>query len=255
MPTPFSDATIAAGYAAARPPVHPRVMALSRAWLGGRRLRCAADLGCGAGLSTRPLLELAPRVVGFDPSESMVRVARTICPTARFVAAGGEAMPMPVRSVDLMTAAGSLNYTRDLDAVWPEAARVLARHGVLAVYDFAPGRRLADGPSLDDWFVAFTARYPYPQSQAIPLSPDILAGRARGFEVVRAETFALPLPLSQAFYVAYMLTETNVQAAVAGGADRDAIRQWCDSTLTPVFGGGTRDVVFTGYLAHLQVAG
>lgn len=255
MPNPFSDSLMAAGYAAARPPVHPRVVGLSHQWLGGRTLRLAVDLGCGAGLSTRPLLDVASHVVGFDPAEVMVRAAHAICPAARFFVAGAEAMPLPAHSVDLLAAAGSLNYARDLDAVWPEAARVLADDGVFAIYDFAPGRRLVEAPDLETWFDAFTTRYPYPQSQAIPLSPDRLAARAHGFAVTRAESFAMPLPLSQAFYVDYMLTETNVQAAVIGGASIEAIREWCASTLQPVFDGRTRDVVFTGYLAHLQVTG
>lgn len=253
MTNPFSDAKMAAGYAAARPPVHPRVVALVRDWLGARRVRVAADLGCGAGLSTRPLLDLADSCVGLDPAESMVRVARRTTPAAAFVAAGGEAMPLASGTVDLLAAAGSLNYARDLDAVWSEAARVLAPGGTLAVYDFAPGRSFADDDALDAWFDAFTAKHPYPPSQARPLSPAILAELARGFAVHRAETFAIPLPLSRAFYEAYMMTETNVQDAVRRGTPLDAIRAWCATTLAPVFDGRAREVVFHGYLAHLHV--
>ena len=252
MPNPFSDTTMAVGYAAARPPVHPRVLALSHEWVGRQQLGRAADLGCGAGLSTRPLLDMARLVVGFDPAEAMVHVASTVCPEARFFAAAGEAIPLPDASVDLLTAAGSLNYTRELDAVWPEAARVLTRDGVFAVYDFAPGRRFEHSSALDPWFADFTTRYPYPASQAVPLSPDILAARARGFRVERAETFALPLPLTPSFYRDYMLTETSVQAAVRHGAALDDIRAWCDATLASVFEGRAQPVVFEGYLAHLQ---
>lgn len=255
MPNPFSDVTLAAGYAAARPPVHPRVLALSHEWRGRRRVRHAADLGCGAGLSTRPLLDMAHLVVGFDPAEAMVHVADTVCPGAHFLAAAGEAIPLPDRSVDLLTAAGSLNYARDLDAVWPEAARVLTRDGVFAVYDFSPGRRFEHADTLDRWFTAFTARYPYPASQAIPLSPDILAARATSFTVLRADTFALPIPLTREFYLSYMLTETNVQAAVQAGASLANIRDWCATTLEPVFADRHQSVVFSGYLAHLHPLG
>lgn len=254
MSTPFGDSTMAAGYAAARPPVHPRVLALSSAWRGGRPLHCAVDLGCGAGLSTRPLLDSAALVIGFDPAEAMVRAARGVCRGARFLAAAAEAVPLPSASVDLLTAAGSLNYAHDLDRVWPEARRVLARGGVFAVYDFSPGRHFADADTLDAWFATFTSRYPYPQHQAIPLSPEILARRAAGFTVVRADTFTVSLPLAADAYLDYMLTETNVREAVRVGASPAAIRQWVSTTLAPVFGTRTREVVFTGYLAHLQVA-
>jgi SAM-dependent methyltransferase len=195
---------------------------------------------------------VAQLVVGFDPAEAMVHVAKGVCPGARFLAAAGEAIPLPDASVDLLAAAGSLNYANDLAAVWPEAARILTRDGVFAVYDFSPGRRFEHADTLDQWFTAFTARYPYPASQAIPLSPDILATLATPFSVTRAETFAFELRLGQEFYLSYMLTETNVQAAVEAGASLADIRKWCDTTLTPVFAGRPQPVVFTGYLTHLE---
>ncbi len=82
MANPFGDDLMAAGYAAARPPVHPRVIDLLRRWVGSRRVEVAADLGCGAGLSTRPLVALARVCIGFDPAEAMVRAARRVVPEA-----------------------------------------------------------------------------------------------------------------------------------------------------------------------------
>jgi hypothetical protein len=70
--------------------------------------------------------------------------------------------------------------------------------------------------------------------------------------VTRGEDFALPIELTPEFYVDYMLTETNVQAAAHGGTPLDEIRAWCASTLAPVFGGRPRSVVFRGYLALLE---
>jgi SAM-dependent methyltransferase len=251
MSNPFSDEHMAAGYAAARPPVHPRVLALLRDWLGGRHHRVALDLGCGAGLSTRPLREMAATCVGFDPAEAMVRTARTLRPDLPFVAAGAEAMPFATASVDLVAAAGSLNYTRDLAAVWPEVRRVLTADGCLAVYDFATARSFADGDTLDAWFQAFTTRYPYPAGQAIPLSPAILAERASGFRVERGEDFAIPITLTPEFFVDYMLTETCVQDAVRRGTPLESVRQWCEATVPDVFDRRPRPVLFRGYLATL----
>src|SRR5207247_6934770 len=134
---------MAAGYATARPLVHPRVIALLCAWRRGASVEIAADIGCGAGLSTRVLLDFAERCVGFAPSESMIRAARHVSPGPLFVVASAEAMPLASRTVELLTAAGSLNYVRALDAVWVEARRVLTRRGTLAVYDFSAGRSFA----------------------------------------------------------------------------------------------------------------
>ena len=253
MANPFGDDLMAAGYAAARPPVHPMVIELLRDWIGPRHVNVAVDLGCGAGLSTRPLAGVARTCVGFDPAESMVRAARTVVPGAILMAAAAEAIPLASGSVDLLAAAGSLNYAQNLDAVWPEAARVLAPGGTFAVYDFSAARSFADeNPALDAWFAGFRERYPPPVSQAIPLSPAILASRATGFRMTRGEEFVLPLELTPEFYVSYLLTETNVQAATHRGTALGDIRAWLTATLTPVFGGRPRSVLFRGYLATLE---
>ncbi len=256
MPNPFGDGAMAAGYAAARPPVHQHVVALLQQWTGPVGYRLAVDIGCGAGLSTRPLVALASCCVGIDPADSMVRTARRIVPQATFVTAAGEAMPFARGSVDLLTAAGSLNYARDLDAVWPEALRVLAPRGVLVVYDFTAARSFADRQdiALDTWYERFVRRYPPPVSGAVPLSPAILSTRARGLRVTRSDTFELALDLTPDFYVSYMLTETNVHQAARGGVAIDTVREWCTATLAPVFGARPRTVLVRGYLATLQPA-
>jgi len=251
MSNPFIGAAMAAGYATARPPVHPRVIALLHAWRRGARARSAADIGCGGGVSTRALFDVADRCLGFDPSESMVRAARRVSTGARFLVASAEAMPLASRSVELLTAAGSLNYVRDLDAVWIEARRVLMPNGTLAVYDFATGRSFAAGPELDAWFAAFVDRYPYPPSQARPLSPAVLSDIADGFVVDRAETFELSLTMTCESYVSYVLTETNVQAAVTAGTPLDSVRSWCSATLAPIFASRVQNITFRGYLACL----
>ena len=240
-----------AGYTTARPLVHPSIIGLLRAWRRGARVAIAADVGCGAGLSTRALLDIADWCVGFDPSEPMIRAARRVSPGARFVIASAEAMPLASGTIELLTAAGSLNYVQFLDAVWTEARRVLTRRGTLAVYDFSPGRSFAGGPELAGWFDAFVARYPYPRSQARSLSPGVLSEVADGFAVEHTDTFELSLPMTCESYVSYLLTETNVQAAVSAGAPLDSVRSWCMAGLSPVFAGRVQDITFRGYLACL----
>ena len=72
----------------------------------------------------------------------MPRVSRR---SRSFAAGVAEAIPLGDRSVDLITAAGSLNYV-DLDVLLPEAARVLMPDGVLVVYDFSAGRSFRPQP-------------------------------------------------------------------------------------------------------------
>lgn len=252
MTNPFGTAEMAAGYAAARPPLHARILA---AWSEtadrARRAGRALDLGCGAGLSTRALQPFARDCTGIEPAVAMLRRARAIAPDARFVAGAGEALPLADGTVDLVTAAGSLNYVTDLARCLAEIGRILARGGTLLVYDFATGRRCRGNEPLPGWFTAFTARYPYPMHEARPLDPRALADAAPGFELRRAETLVLEVPMQRAQYEAYVLTETNVAAAVRRGTPLDGIRTWVGDSLRAAWAGGERTVLFDAYWADL----
>ena len=124
METLFASPTLAAGYARSRPAVHPRVIDRVRRHLGvSERLRCAVDIGCGAGLSTRPLADVARTAVGIEPLEPMLAWTREVATDSKFVVGLAESLPLESGSADLMTAAGSLNYA-DLGKFFPEARRV-----------------------------------------------------------------------------------------------------------------------------------
>ncbi len=153
---------MAAGYTAYRPAVHTPVMARAFA-----HLECSVprtrmlDVGCGAGLSTRAALARAGNVVGVDPSPAMIAVARRWVPAAHFAVGAGEQLPVGGGTVDVVTAAGSLNFI-DLDRFAREAARVLRPDGAIVAYDFATGSRCAEAPGLAVVASEFARRWPRP---------------------------------------------------------------------------------------------
>lgn len=252
----FGDSSIAAGYANARPPVHPEVMAKVRQRLDQPAVPVALDIGCGSGLSTRALSGLATQAIGLEPAESMLRYAPQIAPGSAFTVGLAEALPFADRSIDLMAAAGSLNYCSDLSSFWQEAGRVLRGDGKgrLVVYDFSPGRKLrrANDPALEEWFGKFMQRYPRAKDNARSLDPATLGESARGTLTLEwSEAFQIPLRLDYSFYVDYMMTETNVAYAVrTGAAAEPEIRKWCEDSLAPIFASEPRpEVLFEGYVA------
>jgi ubiquinone/menaquinone biosynthesis C-methylase UbiE len=202
---------MAEGYARSRPPLHARI--IDRI---GVRAAAALDVGCGAGLSTAPLVRLADRVVGVDPVPAMVRWAGRIVPGASFTAAAAEALPFPDGVFDLITAAGSLNYAEPA-AAFRELRRVIGSAGTLCVYDFDQ--------------VDF--QYQRPPDSAIPLNPEILARMDTGFRVARSEAFELPVAMTREQYVAYLATETDA---------------------SPLEQADTIELRFRGYLAWLTPA-
>ena len=192
--------------------------------------------------------------MGLEPAESMLRWTGEVAPKASFVAGAAEAIPIDRGTIDVITAAGSLNFVAGLDRFFPEAQRVLSPEGVLLVYDFSPGSRFDDTILLKEWTGAFTTRYPKPLSEAVALSPSILAGLDPRFHLIAAREFTLSLTLTPSFYFDYMMTETNVAAAVRRGHPEAEIRFWCETTLAPVWRGKPHEVLFDCYFACLTCA-
>jgi ubiquinone/menaquinone biosynthesis C-methylase UbiE len=247
----FASPEMVAGYARSRPAVHPRIVDRARARLGFTgRVERALDVGCGAGLSTLPLRNLASVCVGVEPVAAMVTGTPLGAPGVGFVAGRAETLPVRARSIDLMTAAGSLNFV-DLDAFFPEALRVLRVDGALLVYDFSAGRTSSTATALDDWFTEFRRRYPRLPGVARALDPASLASLATGFRLVDAEEFSIGVALDADAYRDYVMTETNVAYAIQAGEDVDAIRAWCSASLAAVFASDAHEVQFPAYLAHL----
>lgn len=239
----FASADMAAGYASARPQLHRPIVERFRSHVPAHPSR-ALDLGCGSGLSTQALDGIAARITGLEPVEAMLPFARAKVPAADFLCARAELLPFPDRAFDLVTAAGSINFC-DVDAALGEAARVLRTAGALVVYDFSPGR------FSEEWFERFVDRYPWPASGATRLDPDLLAARGDRFSLHRSsyEHFAIELPMSLEAYLNYMLTETNVAAAVGRGTSLEEIRTWCGRTLDQSWPHGEAEatVTFRGY--------
>jgi SAM-dependent methyltransferase len=250
MTSVYDSERLAKAYAFDRPSVHEQFLqAANLSRPAGRAL----DVGCGAGLSTAALMPRARQVVGLEPVPAMLAHRHKVAPRARFVIAEGERLPFATGSFDLVTAAGSLNYS-DLPSAFGEVARVLTRSGTFLLYDFSPGRRAASGTDLEAWFNSFEQRYPWPAGWQ-PFDVRELPLASYGLGLLGYADVEARLPMSFDAYVRYMLSETNAEHAIATGASRaDEVRNWCRETLEPVFANGEVTVVITGYVATLTRA-
>ena len=119
MPNVFDSPEMAAGYAMSRPAVHPRIIErITKLIPLANPVERALDVGCGVGLSTRPLQQIARFCLGIEPSEAMLKWAPKIAPGAALAVGRAEALPVCSRSIDLITAAGSLELCRS-ESVFP----------------------------------------------------------------------------------------------------------------------------------------
>ncbi|MGH3168993.1 MAG: class I SAM-dependent methyltransferase [Trebonia sp.] len=247
MASVYDSERLAAAYAFDRPAIHEQILRAARL---DRRADRALDVGCGAGLSTAALGTLARQATGLEPASTMLTHWRTVAPRARFVVGQAERLPFGHGSFDLVTAAGSLNYA-DLPMALAEIARVLTRDGTFLLYDFSAGRRAVSGDELAHWWTSFEQRFPHPPGW-LPIDVRELPLAAYGLRLRDYTDVECRLPMTSDAYLRYMLSEVNVDNAIARGDYGAAeARDWCRDTLRPVFANGDVTVLIPGYVATL----
>ena len=69
-----------------------------------------------------------------------------------------------------------------------------------------------------------------------------------------SQYFEVGITLTPDFYLDYMMTETNIAAAVRNGMPHSEIKSWCAETLAAVWSGREREVLCRGYFACMTMA-
>lgn len=96
---------------------------------GDVRGRDVLDVGCGEGRFCRMLAARGARTTGVDPTVELIAEARRQQPGGAYHAAGGEALPLPEASMDLVVSYVALVDIPDYRAAIREMARVLRPGG------------------------------------------------------------------------------------------------------------------------------
>jgi SAM-dependent methyltransferase len=247
----FQHDRVAAGYASARPYLHPEVFARVRELVGpAARFRRALDVGCGTGLSSLALLDLADAVVGIDAAAHMLRRARRAA-GVRYVACGAEALPFRGPSFDLVVACGSMDWV-DRPRFLPRAADLTRSGAWLVSLDFGDTGRSPEIQGLARWYdEAFLRVYPRPPAGDPRITPDEAA--RHGFAPPVHLDFVTACSFTAPQYAAFLMTESNVIAAVEYGGRTAAMMQaWLEDELAPLFGHEPRRVAFAGYVQALR---
>ncbi len=121
-------ASVADSYERARPGYPPDAVV----WLAGDRQRDVVDLGAGTGKLTRGLVSLGHRVTAIDPLTEMLTLLRASLGGIAALEGSAEAIPLPDRSADVVTAAQAFHWF-DHSAALREIARVLRPGGRVAL--------------------------------------------------------------------------------------------------------------------------
>ncbi|MEE9314326.1 MAG: class I SAM-dependent methyltransferase [Rhizobiaceae bacterium] len=122
---------VAFHYAAYRPALHEQILAEA---LTSQTIKTGLDIGCGTGRSTIALAKYCNHIFGIDPSQDMLNRA-TLDKSVRYLLGRGSDIPMPDKSVDVVTFAGVLSYTNNAETL-DELRRVCMPNALIIAYDF-----------------------------------------------------------------------------------------------------------------------
>ncbi|GAC1637196.1 MAG: class I SAM-dependent methyltransferase [Chloroflexota bacterium] len=210
----FDSRSAAQWYARGRPSLHAQVIQrmqrrLPVTWPVARAL----DVACGTGLSTVALKPVAQEIVGADISAEMIRTA-PVDPQIRYVVAPAEDLPFPDAHFDLVTVCAALHWL-DALAFFGEARRVLRGGGHLVVYDTAFTGSMEENLAFHAWMKhVFLPAYPMPPRPRVRMPQT---AEEAGFGALGEESYRHGVALSLDRLVDYLISRSNVIAAVDGG--------------------------------------
>lgn len=251
----FDSKPSAERYARARPYHHGLVIQRIAAQLDIRdRLDRVLDVACGTGLSCVALKRIATRIVGADISAAMLaqadhdaRIEYLRCPA--------EVLPLADQSFDLLTVSSGLHWF-ERNAFLAEACRLLAPRGWLVIYDNFFSANLQGEPGFKPWFAStYLQRFPTPPRDNQPL--DNRSAKQAGFQLLARDEYTNVVVFDRTDLVDYLLTQTNVVAAVEHGEwTLDDARDDLTAEVSPFFTSSEQQAFnFGGPITYLRKIG
>ncbi|HSK72037.1 MAG TPA: class I SAM-dependent methyltransferase [Pyrinomonadaceae bacterium] len=230
----FSPKTAAERFAKGRPRFHSFVIGKIKEFLSLEKpLLFALDVGCGTGFSTAALKEIAQRVIGLDISAEMLAWAEKEN-GVEYILASAENLPLGGDKFDLITISQAIHWV-DKDKFFKEADRVLKREGWLIAYDNYFSDQAEKNPAFGDWHQQeFLKKYPVPPRAEI--SFETTSENPNDFVLARQDWHENIIEFSAAELVDFLVTMSNVIAAVEGGTQSiEEVREWLSDGVKPFF--------------------
>lgn len=249
----FSPKSAAERFANGRPYFHPVIVRRIKEFLSiTKPLSSALDVGCGTGLSTIALKELAQNAIGVDASAEMIALAPKENGVRYFVAPA-ESLPFEENEFDIITLSQVFHWL-DRDKFLTEANRVLHSNGWLIAYDNYFTGQTAGNADSQSWYEEYLEKYPMPSREKIKFTAENT--NSYGFHLLKEEWYSNTIGFSLEELTDFLITQTNVIAVVEGGNEKiETVYLWLTERLKPVFGNTKEQrFIFNAPIWYLQRA-
>lgn len=224
------------GYARFRPGYDPALGAWLASIAPGNAL--AVDVATGSGQAARILAPHFDRVIACDTSAAQIAAADAP-DNVQFVIAAAEQLPLPDRSVDLVTVAQALHWF-DVTRFVQEAGRILRPEGVLAAWTY---NRLTVSPAVDAiierLYADILGRWWPPERRHVENTYADLPFPEPG---IAARAFSMQTEWSSAELLGYLRTWSAWRACIDAGNSDPLIAM--ESGISTAFGEGRRPVTW-----------
>ncbi|MCP4398645.1 MAG: class I SAM-dependent methyltransferase [bacterium] len=249
----FTFHRVAEGYSHSRPQYHQIIMNKIREHVNLHgKFNNALDVGCGTGLSTSALTEIATQITGTDRSAEMIAVAQAQHhENVTYSHAPAEHLPFHQQSFDLIAVCGAINWI-DRSRFFPEAQRVLKEQGWLIIYDNFITEHMREYAAYERWYQdEYLQRYPKPPRDETPVTQEECG--IHGFQLSKAENYTNELTWSLEEYIDFLVTQSNIIVAVDMEKESlEDVKTWMHTTLAPIIPTKKGSFLFRGYIWYLQ---
>lgn len=154
---------------------------------------------------------------------------------------------------DMVTAAGVINWV-DREQFLDTMNTVMAPGGLLVIYDFWITDRMAANEAYTDWYQKrYLAEFPKP-----PRQEDIWqqSDLDKDFIMEGQVTYEMQHTFDMHDFIAFMMIQSNVNVQIESGEkSAEEVEGWMKETLSPIFGGENRTLLFESYNWYIRRKG
>jgi len=249
----FVHRSAAQRYAAARPYFHPLIVQKIISFTGESRFSRALDVASGTGQSSLALSEIAVIVDAIDVSPEMVAEAKPHDRIRNYISLA-EALPFPDGAFSLATVGLAFHWFNQTDFL-REVHRVLKPDAWLVIYTSGFSGEMVEDSTFREWARNFyPKRFPTPPRRSHNFAVSEV--KSFGFALGRTESFTHNEKMDTDQLADYLLTQTNVIAAVEEGiVPLSEAKDWISDGIKPVFKDQVRTMKFTGSISFLHRTG